>query len=212
MLGRPAGLEVEMPLPDFESARRYALDRLARELSPVLCYHSLAHTRDEVLPAATRLAEACQLEPGDTLLVRTAALYHDLGYAVQHYDHEQVSARIAAEVLPGFGYSRSQVTNIISAIWATRLPQDPHTLLDQILADADLDILGREEYLQRNDELRAEIAAIGTPSSDAEWYGAQLAFLQGHRYWTGPARELRDAGKERNIAALAARIALCCGR
>ena len=34
-----------MPEPDFEGARQYALERLARELAPMLRYHSLAHTR-----------------------------------------------------------------------------------------------------------------------------------------------------------------------
>src|SRR5688500_819275 len=36
--------------PDYEAALRYALDRLERELSPNLFYHSLQHTRDDVFP------------------------------------------------------------------------------------------------------------------------------------------------------------------
>jgi hypothetical protein len=32
--------------PDFASARAYVLARLERELSPVLCYHSVTHTRE----------------------------------------------------------------------------------------------------------------------------------------------------------------------
>ena len=40
-----------MSQPDFDAARDYALARLAREVSRELHYHSLAHTRDEVVPA-----------------------------------------------------------------------------------------------------------------------------------------------------------------
>jgi len=32
--------------PDFASACAYVLSRLERELSPVLCYHSVTHTRE----------------------------------------------------------------------------------------------------------------------------------------------------------------------
>ena len=45
-----------MDQPDFKRARQYALERLERELPPTLIYHSLAHTRDDVVPAAERLA------------------------------------------------------------------------------------------------------------------------------------------------------------
>ena len=42
--------------PDFEQARRYALKRLGQELPAVLTYHSMEHTRDDVVPAIEQLA------------------------------------------------------------------------------------------------------------------------------------------------------------
>ena len=42
---------------DFEAAKKYAIDRLKRELSPLLVYHSLWHTTDDVVLAAIRLAD-----------------------------------------------------------------------------------------------------------------------------------------------------------
>ena len=53
---------------DYEQAKAYALGRLAGELSPHLTYHSLRHTRDDVLPAAVRLARATGVD-GDALLL-----------------------------------------------------------------------------------------------------------------------------------------------
>ncbi len=92
-----------MPKPDFSAAAEYARLRLARELSPKLSYHNLAHTRDDVASAARELAEAHGLPPEETLLLLTAAWYHDLGYIERRADHEQKSAQIAGEALPGFG-------------------------------------------------------------------------------------------------------------
>jgi uncharacterized protein len=194
-------------LPDFDAARAYALGRLERELSPALCYHSIAHTRDDVVPAAERLAATAGVTGEDLLLLRTAAYFHDLGYVERREDHEVTGARLTAEALPRFGYSPPQIAAIVGMIMATRLPQSPQTLLQQILADADLDALGREDFWEVNQRLRVEMVAFGLPASDAEWYRVQLHFLRGHHYWTAQARALRDEQKRRNIAELARLLA-----
>lgn len=190
--------------PDFEQARRYALARLERELDPALCYHSVAHTRDEVVPAAERLAAMEGFGGEDLLLLRTAAYFHDLGFIERRAGHELAGVRIAAAALPGFGYAPAQVATVGGLIMATRLPQLPATPLEAILADSDLDMLGRDDFLLLNRMLRAELAAYGAAYSDADWYAQQGAFVREHRYWTASARGLRAEGKGRNIRALAA--------
>jgi uncharacterized protein len=195
--------------PDFVRAQAYALERLERELPTDLCYHSLAHTRDDVVPAAEGLATAECLTGEALLLLRTAAYYHDIGFVVRRQDHEVIGARMVAEILPGFGYTPPQIDAIRAMILATRLPQSPQTLPERILADADLDVLGREDFFATNHCLRVEMARAGMPASDAEWYRVQLRFLRGHRYWTAAARALRDAQKQRNIVAME-RLLLDC--
>jgi hypothetical protein len=77
------------------------------------------------------------------------------------------------------------------------------------MADADLDLLGRDDYMTLNQALRGELTVRGTLSSDEEWYSSQLEFLRSHRYFTASARALRAAGKRRNIQALLARLDRC---
>jgi uncharacterized protein len=196
-----------MTAPDFEQAQQYALTRLERDLSPNLFYHSLQHTRDDVLPATERLAALEGLEGESLLLLRTAALFHDLGFVERYADNEVVAARLATEVLPQWGYTPKQVQAIDGMIMATRLPQAPRTPLEEILADADLDVLGRKDFFDRNQALRAEMAAHSRPVSDHDWYDQQLRFLQGHHYFTASARRLRDAQKGRNLERLAILLA-----
>jgi uncharacterized protein len=191
-----------MRQPDFERAKTYALERLARELPATLTYHSLAHTRDDVAPAALRFAELSGVRGQDRMLLLTAAYYHDLGFVQQRADHEAVSARMAAEVLPAFGYTPAQIGVIHGLIMATRLPQSPCSLLEQLLADADLDALGREDFFTRNRALRDELAAYGMRSNDLAWYREQLRFLGAHEYWTDAARLVRGAQKRRNVEAI----------
>jgi len=188
--------------PDFERAKQYALTRLANELSPNLLYHSLWHTRDDVLPAAERLAALEGVTGEDLLLLRTAACFHDIGCIVQRPDHEAIGARMAAEALPAFGYTPERLRVIEGLIMATKLPQTPHTRLEEIMADADLDALGREDFFTRNAALRAEWLAQGQPMTDEAWHSNQLNFLWGHHYFTFAARQLRDAQKQKNMAAL----------
>jgi uncharacterized protein len=191
----------------FNQAREYAEHRLERELSRHLLYHGLAHTRDEVVPAARTFAdlEGIQGEPLELLL--TAAWFHDIGFIEQSLDHESISARIAAKVLPSFGYTQDQVEIVRGAILATALPQSPTSLLEQILTDADLDTLGRANFMQRNRDLREELAFLGKDFTDQEWYVSQLNFIEGHNYFTASARALRDVQKRANIADLQKKLA-----
>src|SRR6266536_2303068 len=93
---------------------------------------------------------------GDALsLLLTAAWFHDLGFVEQPQYHELISARIAVQVLPGFGYTDEQVEIVRWAILATALPQAPQNVLEQILTDADLDVLGRDAFMKRSDDLRS---------------------------------------------------------
>ncbi|NTU79548.1 MAG: HD domain-containing protein [Chloroflexales bacterium] len=197
--------------PDFEQARRYALRRLERELDPALCYHSIAHTRDEVVPAAERLAALEGFGGEDLMLLRTAAYFHDIGFVECRAGHEATGVRIVEAALPGFGYAPDQVAAIGQLILATRLPQRPITPLAAILADSDLDMLGREDFLLLNRMLRTELDAFGAAVSDAQWYRQQANFVRSHHYWTASARRLRDDGKGRNLRALEALLAVAEG-
>ncbi len=191
-----------MTSPDFEQARQYALERLNQDLPAALVYHSLEHTRDDVVPAVERLAALEGIEGEPLMLLLTAAFYHDLGFIEQYNDHERVSVRIARAMLPQFGYSEAQIEAISGMIMATKLPQSPQNHLEKILADADLDNLGRDDFLERSQALRDEFDALDMGVNDEDWYERQLQFLQKHRYFTAAAQQLREANKQQHLKEL----------
>ncbi|MDR3575242.1 MAG: HD domain-containing protein [Anaerolineaceae bacterium] len=188
--------------PDFEKARNYVLDRLKNEISSNLTYHNLGHTESEVVPAAERMAITEKVNDEDHLLLLTGAYYHDLGFIRQRQDHESISIQLAEQSLPGFGYSDAQVAVVVGIIKATRLPQSPTTLLEKIMADADMDDLGHENFWKRSSDLRRELENYGTKYSDEEWYTYQLQLLQTHKYFTNSERVLRNTAKEQHIVEL----------
>lgn len=192
--------------PDFEQAKQYVRGRLERELPPGLYYHSILHTTDDVVPAAERLAAKDGIQGDALMLLLTAAWFHDLGFIERRFGHEEVSTRIAAQVLPGFDYSQEQIQIIQRIIMATVVPQNPKTLLEEIMADADLDVLGRDDFMFCNNNLRRELAFFGQEFDDRQWFTGQLEFVESHTYFTGVARSLRDEGKRKNIAVLKKRL------
>jgi uncharacterized protein len=184
---------------NFEQARQYAEHRLEQELAPHFVYHGIAHTRDEVVPAVEALAHMEGIRGKSLLLLKTAAWYHDLGFVENHVYHELVGARIVAEMLPSFGYRQEDIEVVRWAILATALPQSPQNILEQILTDADLDVLGQIDFMKRNGDLRRELAFLGKEFTDEQWYAQQLKFIEGHQYFTAAAHTLRDAQKAMNI-------------
>jgi predicted metal-dependent HD superfamily phosphohydrolase len=152
------------------------------------------------------LAALAEIEGEELLLLRVAALYHDIGYLEQYARHEPIGARIAAETLPGFGFSSDQVGIVREIIMATQMPQSPHNFLEKLMCDADLDSLGRVDYLATSHALRSELAMHGVSIPCREWYKRQHGFLSGHTYFTDVARSLRRAGKLGNIAELERRL------
>jgi uncharacterized protein len=194
---------------NFEQARAYALQRLERELPTALTYHSLEHTRDDVAPATLRLAAIAGVSGEQRILLHTAAYYHDIGFVIQRIDHEAISAKIAAETLPSFGYNPAQIEIIHGMIMATKLPQSPRTMLEQLMADADLDALGRSDFITRNQALRDELAFYGAHWDDLAWVQEQLCFVESHQYWTDAARQVRGEQKRRNVELIVKLIERC---
>jgi uncharacterized protein len=191
--------------PDLDAAAAWVRTRLDAGLPAHLEYHRAAHTCEDVVPAAARLAGAEGIVGRDRVLLLTAALFHDLGFVIRPEGHEEIGIGMARTELPDLGYGIEDLEVVATLIRATRLPQRPETHLAGLLADADLDVLGRDDFPDRNAALRRELAAQGRPFDDAGWCDDQIAFMAAHRYHTAAARSLRDEGKAANLAGLQAR-------
>jgi len=188
--------------PDFDKAVAYALERLRNELPPTLTYHCAWHTEGDVLPAIRRLAELAGVTPAEKGLLEVGAAYHDIGHIRDSRNHEAIGVEMMAEALPRFGFSPRDIEIVAALIMATRLPQSPANELERLLADADLDGLGRPDFLDTSKALWQELAALGRSQAWAQWLETQLHFLRSHRYFTATARALREDGKKQNIALL----------
>ncbi|MEM8861684.1 MAG: tetratricopeptide repeat protein, partial [Chloroflexota bacterium] len=186
--------------PDYDGAVAYALNLIRSDLDPKYVYHNIVHTADDVLPAAMRLAEIEDLSEEDKLLLKVAAAFHDVGYINGGApEHEARSCDVVRDQLPLFGFDADQVESICATIMATKIPQTPTSLSGQILADADLDLLGRKDFPECSHRLRLELEELGSKLTDLEWFSQQIAFLSNHNYFTNAALKTRYNQKQENI-------------
>lgn len=176
----------------------YVFNKLKSELPEEFYFHNLNHTQD-VYTQVEILGRAEKVDEEDLLLLKTAALLHDFGYLYDYNHHEEKGVEIAKNLLPDFQYSAYQVNIICRLIMATKVPQKPSNLLEQIICDADLNYLGRVDFFDIADTLYQELKVKNRVKNKKEWNEHQLKFLDNHVYFTKTARLLKEVKIDKHI-------------
>jgi predicted metal-dependent HD superfamily phosphohydrolase len=184
----------------FNKLGQELLVKFRNELPAGLHYHNMNHTWDDVLPAAEFLATKEGVSGDDLTILRTAVLFHDIGFIEQYLNNEPIGVHISASLLPDYDYTPDQITRVKNIILATEVPQTPKNLLEEIICDADLDSLGRDDFFTISMNLWREICHFSEPLSLLQWFEGQKTFLSSHKYFTNSSRELREPGKQANLA------------
>lgn len=190
---------------NYRKAERHIMKILEDQLSPTLYYHGIHHTLD-VVDAIERIAIMEGVLDEDIFVLKSAATYHDAGFVEQYDANEPVGARMASEILPKYGYTPDQVRQVEALIYATRIPHKPNNLLEQIICDADLDYLGRDDFFDISDTLRRELKDHGKIDSDRTWDEIQVKFLTMHKYFTDSAIKLRREDKLKHLEIIKQRL------
>lgn len=189
----------------YEAVKKFILKKLKDELPKHLFYHSVAHVKD-VLSAATSIAKMEKVSGEGLELLKTAAIFHDSGFLHGAKEHERKSCEIAREHLPKFDYSEAQIDKICGMIMATKLPQSPNNHLEEILADADLDYLGRDDFFKIGNQLFEELAMFGIINNEDDWNKLQIKFFESHHYFTPTAINLRKQKKMEHLAMIKSKL------
>ena len=96
-------------------------------------------------------------------------------------------------------FPAQKIHKITGMIMATKIPQSPKNILEQIICDADLDYLGREDY-KANSTLLLEELRLKKDISEIEWLKIQDQFLTKHVYFTATANSTRNTLKAKVLA------------
>ncbi|MBN1987890.1 MAG: HD domain-containing protein [Bacteroidales bacterium] len=190
---------VQLQLLRLGDLEEFVLEKLDKGLPKNLHYHNLKHTID-VYTQVELIGRSESLTNEELLIIRTAALFHDAGHLIDYDTHEEMSAKLAKEILPEYLYSYAQIDAICEIIMATKLPPRPKNLLEKIICDADLDYLGRSDFIPVSNNLYKELHEHGRLGTLQDWNELQIKFIEQHQYFTQTAQQLRNVNKNTQLS------------
>jgi len=176
------------------------IEQLKEKLPNYLSYHSVGHIID-VANVCNNYIEYYNIPQKMAELIRIAAICHDYGFIESPLDHEERGIVAIQRLLTPI-LSNEEVEIINGMIRATKVPQEPKTFYEEILADADLDYLGRKDYDEISAKLFREYLHLSVVSNKIEWLDLQISFLENHKFHTDFAKKNREKLKSKKIKEL----------
>ncbi|MDX9697765.1 MAG: adenylate/guanylate cyclase domain-containing protein, partial [Bacteroidales bacterium] len=188
----------QLQLLRLNDIEEFVLTKLETGLPKNLYYHNIKHTID-VVTQVELIGRSEKISDEDMLLLKTAALFHDMGHLIDYDTHEEESVKLAKKILPAYHYNEKQIEQIARLIMCTQMPPEPKDVLEEIMCDADLDYLGRADFVPVSVNLFKELRERNKIDSLHEWNNHQTKFIQGHQYFTQTARKLREVNKNKQL-------------
>jgi predicted metal-dependent HD superfamily phosphohydrolase len=183
-------------------ARELAEETFAGKAFEKHNFHNIHHTQ-EVVRAAEIIGKSSALNDDEMESVLIAAWLHDIGYEHGSHNHEAVAADRARALLEGAGADKHKIDDVVQAIEATKMPQQPKSVISKVLCDADLYHLSTEKCDENGFKLREEWRSLGFKDmEDEEWVHFNLQFMESHRYHTTYGQQVLEHGKKKNIKRL----------
>ncbi|MDX9923570.1 MAG: DUF5706 domain-containing protein [Ignavibacteriaceae bacterium] len=186
----------------IKNSEDYVFDLLRKESKPEKYYHNLSHTLD-VIKYSQIIGKSENISDEDLEILNIAAAFHDIGYIFIDEGHEEKSASMAQEFLESQNYPEDKIQKVKECILATKVPQKPKNLMEEILCDADLNHIGSKNFFEKNDLYLAELKSErGKDISEMDWIESTLKFVSGHKFFTQYAKDNFQEQKEKNIKKL----------
>ena len=182
---------------DYQDAFNKVEAFLLKELPLYYTYHSIEHFRD-VVKQAERIAKKEKINKAGILDIKLAAWLHDVGYIWGPLDHEEKSVEYAKVILNEMKFPKSKIGLITGMIMATKMPQSPKNHFEQIICDADLDYLGRNDFEDISSNLLKELE-INQKITNFNWLKIQEKFLKSHSYFTLTSQKSREKNKQKRL-------------
>jgi len=183
----------------IRKASNYVFSLFKEKLSKKLVYHNYKHTF-EIAKVSRTLGEEYNLSEDDMEILLLSAWFHDTGYMETYTGHEEKSVEIATAFLQQEEYPEERIQEIADCILATRNDQPASTLLQEILIDADISNIGKENFFANAELLRVEWEIyLKKFFTDAEWAQFQLDFLLSTTFRTQAAQRIFGEQFQTNI-------------
>lgn len=163
-------------------------------------YHSYDHAL-EVMERAMYLAKKEWLSEEEIEILWLVWLFHDTWFIIEYDKNEPIWAKIAKNYLKSILYPNEKIELIESIILATDPDyKNPKNKYEEIIKDADMDNLWRDDFEKRNNDIKMELEIIkNIKIKDPEWKHASVELLKEYKYKTNSQKYERDNKKVENL-------------
>ena len=165
-----------------------------------LFFHNLVHTV-RMIDMVDKMKSHYHLDERNYFIVYTAAWLLDL--EIIHAGAGSISIKETAfseEFLKNAGVEPDMMEEIKKCLMATRMPQNPETLNEKILCDAQNFYLGSPNFPAYYKLKRRETEAFTQVKiKGAEWRAKTISSLQNHQYQTEYCQSALNKTKEENL-------------
>jgi hypothetical protein len=179
----------------------FIIEKLNNELPKNLYFHNAEFTKD-IYTQVELIGRAEGASPEELLLLRTAALFLNIGFITNYSDYIHASKKFAREILPKFNYTEEQIKAITDLIHSTQRVFNLSNRLETILLDASLNYLGRVDFFENIMNRFREVKERTPNISEGEWFMQQQKLLEQFTFYTNTAKLLREVSVQEQIQKL----------
>lgn len=192
---------IKMQLLRLLDLEEYIVNMMSNTVTNMY-YHNVKHIL-KVCENVELLSQSEHIADEDILLLKTAALLHDIGYAITYEnDISLVSEDIAREFLPTFQYKPQQIDRICKLMKAANYETVPSDIVEEIMHDANHIHLGQNDYIEHIMRLLRELEEHSITINKTEWFKKRIQMVQNHKFYTQTAKRMVNVSIEEQIAKL----------
>lgn len=182
------------------------MPKLEKELAQNLFFHNNKNTLSIISTVKHLALEERVNADFDVSVLKTAALFSNMGYLKTNEHVQEVSCNYARKYLPYFDYGNKEIDQICALIMATKTPQKPISKLEELICDASQFHLGSNQYKQYSALLYKEYFSNNLINSFEAWQHYQIELLKKHVYFTISAKKLYNENKTRALSQLMQKV------
>jgi predicted metal-dependent HD superfamily phosphohydrolase len=153
-----------------------------------------------VVQSCSQLVVNLDLGKYDRMMAMLSAWFLETGYCKDYGNPQHEAALLAGNFLTAKGLDPDDMQAVAECILSVRKPQQPLTIVAQVLCDADNKWLSDKEFPFSLEKLRKEMNMIeGKTFSDEQWKVKVTQEIETQIYFTAAAKDLYDKRKRKNI-------------
>ena len=167
-----------------------------------LVYHNYEYTKG-VVAAAEEIIANTEAEETDQEAALLAAWLHATGCTQNYENYLEESNKIAKAFLSKEDVATEKIDRVIETIAALKSPNQAESLAAQILCDAVLYPVAKNNFLEQAVKVRKEQELMtGTVKSNTEWLQGLVKSVIERNFQTPYGKEVLEKGKDKNLKSL----------